>query len=274
MAQERSVTVNGVPIFVADSGEDWLPPVVCLHSLWFDQTMFDRFAVEAKGRFRVIRPDFRGQGRSGRAASGVISIETCAGDVAALLDAFELKRVDLVCQSMGGDVAWHLILEAPERFRSLTIMGSSARAEPADQRAWAMNWVEEARTHGIDDDNVEFLMRAMFGVSTLENPEKQGVVRHWRAFMRHVGISALDAMEGVIDRSAMVDRLAEITTPSLVISGVQDLVRPAAWSVEVSSLLPNASLMRVSHCGHSPMLEKPDIVIPAIFSHIEAINTA
>ena len=53
-------------LFVADTGEADLPVVVCLHSLFLDHTMFDDLVAGAAGRFRLVRPDFRGQGASPR----------------------------------------------------------------------------------------------------------------------------------------------------------------------------------------------------------------
>ncbi len=264
--------LNGSTIYVVDSGEADLPTLLCLHSLWFDHSMFDRLAVEAKGRFRVVRPDFRGQGRSGRSAGRSIEIETCSRDVEALCDTLALRDVHIAGQSMGGDVAWQILRRRPGLVRSLTLMGSSAREEPADQRVWAERWILESQTLGIGGDRAVFLMEALFGRTTLADPARQPMLRHWRTFMEGVGVSGLSPMIGVVERPGVLDLLPSIDTPTLVLSGTEDRVRPPGWSQEVVDLMPNAALVRLGSCGHSPILEVPDQVIPLLFAHIDYVE--
>ncbi|WP_176596344.1 MULTISPECIES: alpha/beta fold hydrolase [Sphingobium] len=266
--------LNGTTIFVADSGEPSLPVLLCLHSLWFDHSMFDRLMVEAKGCYRVVRPDFRGQGRSGRPAGRAIAIETCAGDVAAVCDTLALRDIHLIGQSMGGDVAFQLMLRRPELARSLTLMGSSARAEPEDQRLWAEKWIAESRTLGIAGERTGFLMEALFGRTTLADPSKQPMLRHWRAFMERVGVSGLAPMIGVVERPGVLHALPSIDAPTLVLSGMEDRVRPPSWSEEVVAHMPNATLVRLGACGHSPILEVPDQVITLLFAHVDHAEAA
>ena len=56
--------INGTSLWVADTGEANLPVILCLHSCFLDGTMFDGLVSAADGKFRVVRPDFRGQGKA------------------------------------------------------------------------------------------------------------------------------------------------------------------------------------------------------------------
>ena len=67
----------------------------------------------ARGRFRTVVPDFRGQGQTPGDGSPVISMDQCADDVERLLDDLQLDRVHVVAQSMGGDVAIRLAARRP-----------------------------------------------------------------------------------------------------------------------------------------------------------------
>src|SRR5882757_4748092 len=98
--REFTVEVNGTELFVRDTGEQDLPVVLALHSLFLDGRMFEGFKETAAGRFRVVRPDFRGQGRSAPADGDFIHLDTVTADVIALAEVLGLRKVHLLVQSM------------------------------------------------------------------------------------------------------------------------------------------------------------------------------
>lgn len=114
----KGIAVRDTILWVDDTGERDLPPVVCLHSLFLDGTMFDGLVERARGQFRVIRPDFRGQGSNAPALGDIVTMDDCADDVLALIEAMKLPPVNLVAASMGGDVAVHMVAGRTDLFRS------------------------------------------------------------------------------------------------------------------------------------------------------------
>lgn len=269
MGTAAAINVRDTVLWVEDTAESDLPVVLCLHSLWLDGTMFDQLVSDARGRFRVIRPDFRGQGRSALAHDAVIDMETCADDIDALIDHLQLRSVNLVAQSMGGDVALRLAARRPEVFRSLVMLGSSARSEPPEQIEWVRSWLDAASTTGFVGENLDTLMTVMFGESTRHNPAKQEMLNYWRARMETTPLSIWPAILGVIERKSAVSLLSRVTTPSLIFSGTEDMPRPPAWADEVAAGLPNSKLIRLEGVGHSPLLEASEVVIPHILSFLE-----
>ena len=229
MPQAGPVNVRDTVLWVEDTGESELPAVLCLHSLWLDRTMFDDLAGAAEGRFRFVRPDFRGQGKSAAATADIIDMDTCADDIAALIDQLRLTAINLVVQSMGGDVALRLVSRRPELFRCLVMLGSSARGEPPEQRAWVDTWLAHAAaTGGFTGESLDTLMAVMFGETTRADAAKHVVLAPWRDRMAAQRLSLWPAIMGVIKRGSAVPLLPEVTTPTLVFSGEEDMPRPAA----------------------------------------------
>lgn len=152
-----NIDVNGTTLWVADTGEAELPVILCLHSCFLDGTMFDGLVREAAGKFRVVRPDFRGQGKSRIHDADIITMDMCADDMVALVEKMGLKSINVMAQSMGGDVAFRLISRRQELFRSLVVAGSSACGEPPEQGARFAQWVRRRRARfyrrysGYDD---------------------------------------------------------------------------------------------------------------------------
>jgi pimeloyl-ACP methyl ester carboxylesterase len=66
----------------------------------------------------------------------------------------------------------------------------------------------------------------------------------------------------------MVSSLAEIHTPSLVLSGAEDMPRPPAWASELADGLANAKHIRLEGVGHSVILEAPAKAIAEILRFI------
>jgi 3-oxoadipate enol-lactonase len=264
-------------LFVDDTGEPHLPTVLCLHSLFMDGRMFDSFAEAARGRYRVVRPDFRGQGRSPAATREIITMDECADDIENVVGALGLSGFHLLMQSMGGDVGFRFAHRRPELVRSMVVLGSSACAEPADQLERFREFVRDFHERGFVDDLLELLTEVMFGATTRANPAKADLVEHWRRHFAALPRELTPAFAGVIERESVVDLLADLSAPTLIISGAEDMPRPPAWADEVHEHLPNAELWRLQGVGHSPILEAPDLVLPRIlefFDRVEATAEA
>ena len=256
--------INGAKFWVADTGETQLPVILCLHSCFLDGTMFDGLVAAAAGKFRVVRPDFRGQGRSAVENVDIITMEQCAEDMEALIEALRLKDINVVAQSMGGDVAFRLIAKRLDLFRSLVVAGSSACSEPPDQLAEFRQWVIDAGNEGFTGHVLDTTMAIMFGVTTRSDPAKKDLMEYWRGKIAALPKALRPAMSGVMERGSSVPLLPGIKIPVLIFNGEEDLPRPPAWSDEMARELPNAKLIRLKKIGHSPTLEAPEQVIPAI----------
>ena len=262
MAMARGMPVRDTILWVEDTGEPDLPVILCLHSLWLDGSMFDGLVTAATGRFRVVRPDFRGQGSSAPHTGDVVDMDCCADDMNALIDVLGLRSVHLAAASMGGDVAVRMIARRPDLFASLAMLGSSVRAEPPDQLAHFTAWLEGARRTGFVGENLEVLMSIMFGATTRGRAEAQPMLRPWRNKLELTPASAWPALMGVLNRASAIDLLPSIAVPTLVLSGADDIARPPDWGREVADGVPGGRQIVLEGVGHTPILEAPDSVIP------------
>jgi len=262
---EQSVEAAGSRFHVDDSGGDGVP-IVALHSLFLDSRMFDDFTSAARGDFRVVRPDFRGQGRSAPAAGAVVTIEQNAGDVASVLDRIGIARAHILASSMGGDVAIRLATMRPDLVRSLAFVGSSARAEPPEQLDALRAWVDETAQQGFTAERLDFVVQIMFGETTRTDPAKRDMVEKWRALFAELTPSLTPAMLGVVARHDGVPLLADIDAPALVVSGEECPVRPPEWARELADGLPRAELVMLPEVGHSPLLEAPMVTTERVLT--------
>jgi 3-oxoadipate enol-lactonase len=266
------VGVNGTELFVEDSGERDLPPVLALHSLFLDGRMFDAFAGAAAGRYRVVRPDHRGQGRNPSSSSAIVTMDEVADDVEAIVEELNLGPVHLLASSMGGDVGLRFAARRPDLVRSMVLVGSSARAEPEDQLESFRAVVDDFGQRGFVDDLLELLMQIMFSKTTLADASKAELVSKYRAEFAALPTGLAPALSGVVERASVVHLLPTITVPTLVVTGADDMPRLTEWADEMHEHLPDSQLWRLEGIGHSPLLEAPEVVNARVLDFFDAVE--
>lgn len=105
-------------------------PIICLHGrcgraeTWYD------FMRHYGSRYRVIAPDQRGHGLSGRPESNYTDLEM-AEDIVGLMDRLNVESAVVVGHSMGGAVAGYLAAIYPQYVKAAAILDKSA-AGPAE----------------------------------------------------------------------------------------------------------------------------------------------
>jgi proline iminopeptidase len=68
----------------------------------------------------------------------------------------------------------------------------------------------------------------------------------------------------------VMDRLGEITVPTLVMAGRDDFVFPPECQLELAAGIPGARLRIIERAGHNPHSEQPAEVIEAVRDFISA----
>ena len=116
--------LKSIDMFYLDTRNDG-PTILCLHGRWGRaETWFDFIQYYGK-KYRIIAPDQRGHGLSGKPISKYTA-EEMAKDLIELLDILKIDSVILVGHSMGGRVAGYLTALYPEFVKALAILDKSA----------------------------------------------------------------------------------------------------------------------------------------------------
>ena len=140
---ERDLEVNGVRLHCLVEGEG--PLVVLLHGFPETSRAWRKQLPDLATRFRVVAPDLRGYGGSDK-PKGIAAYRTSviAGDIVALIHAFDAERTHVVGHDWGGGVAWTLAIEHPEVVERLAVLNCPHPA--VMQRALRSNWAQIRRS--------------------------------------------------------------------------------------------------------------------------------
>jgi pimeloyl-ACP methyl ester carboxylesterase len=122
---EAIVPVPDGKLWAEDTGGDG-PAVVLIHGDWTDAGVWARLVPLLQDRYRVIRYDLRGFGRSSWPSRPF----TRLGDLRAVLDHFGIRKTVAVGHSGGGGTALGLALQCPERTQAVTLIAPGIHDYP------------------------------------------------------------------------------------------------------------------------------------------------
>ncbi len=171
------------------------------------------------------------------------------------------EPVVLAGNSFGGHVALRVALKRPDLVRGLVLTGSSGLFERTLVRGAPIRppraWVEEKIGELFYDRS------AMI---------EADIDRAHKVLNTRQGARAMVRLSRTARRNHLGDRLGEIHTPTLLIWGREDVVTPPSAAQGFYDLLPDARLVWVDKCGHTPMLEAPDIFTESLLAFMRELD--
>ncbi len=128
------IEVRGVELRYTDAGSG--PAALFVHGFPLDGTVWTEQVERLSGEGRrCVVPDLAGYGRSAPVVTASLGMERHADDLAGLLDALGVDRVDLVGLSMGGYVALAFAEHHPGRLRTMALVETKATADTPEGKA-------------------------------------------------------------------------------------------------------------------------------------------
>jgi pimeloyl-ACP methyl ester carboxylesterase len=239
--------VAGAALTYDDEGPRDAPgaPLVFVHGWTADRHRWGHQIAHFSATRRVIRLDLRGHGES--TGAGVRTIAELAHDVLALLDHLQVERFVLVGHSMGGMVAQTIALAHPERVERMALVGSIGRMTYSRGRGLLMAVSTRVPYRLFVAANIQ---RA-FGPG-YPREEIRAHIRASAATPREVVMTLYAAMRAF----DVLDRAAEIRTPTLMVHGYHDVQLPVRQMLRMAKAYPDA-VVRILDAGHELPLERP-----------------
>ena len=249
-----TVRANGIDIAYDDQGSGDTP-VVLLHGFPLDKSMWEAQVQALCGEFRVITPDLRGHGES-QVTPGPYTMELLADDLTGFLDALDIPQVTLGGFSMGGYVAFAFYRKNPERVSCLMLLDTRPQPDSDDAKKGREDMAQLAEREGASPI-AERLVPRLLSPDTVAN--RQDVVDTLSAMITQCPVEGIAGdLRGMALRSDSSDLLPNISAPTLLVVGDQDVITPPAESHSMASIIPNSTLVEVSGAGHLSNLENPD----------------
>lgn len=262
----QTVTVNGITVAYKEIGSGY--PLVLVNGFASTMDMWNPPVLEELARhFHVIIFDNRGTGYSS-ASDEPFSIPLFAADTLALMDALGIARAHVLGLSMGASVAQELTLGNPDRVDRLILVSGTcggskmARMEPAV-------WETLADKSGTGLDLANRMFSVLFSKEWLAAhdpwqycPEVQETTSEE---------SAARQAEAFFSWPGSYERLLEIRSPTLVVTGTDDVVIPPVNSKTLADRIPDARLVNLAGAGHGLLYQCPGEFAKVVRDFLETV---
>jgi pimeloyl-ACP methyl ester carboxylesterase len=216
---------------------------------------WQRYLPALSERYRVLAFDSRGSGETD-APDAPYSVAMMSADTLGLMDHVGIERAHFLGRSLGGCIAQAVVLARPERVRSLVMTSTFARIGQRG-RTLVGHWIDAVRTLGFEKF-FEYLMTYFYTAGFYDSHYDQV-----RASVQGL-LGAKRTVHGFAHTGAAVmghdvlEQLASIRIPTLLLCGGEDLITPAAHTEEMGRLIPGARVNIVPNTAHGFLTERPE----------------
>jgi 3-oxoadipate enol-lactonase len=240
------------------------PPVTLVHGVGANLESWDAIAERLARRYRVIRMDLRGHGRSS-------AIETCRlddflDDVSLVLDTLGVARTHLVGFSLGGMIGQAYVLAHPERVERLALISAVAGRTP-EERANVMARARKVRAEGIASVVAAAEDRWFTEGFRKRYPE---VVAKRLQELKANDLRSYSAAYAAFAEGDLGPRLHEIHHPTLIVTGEHDVGSNTRMARFMHDTIPGSKLHILPGLKHSVLLEAPAEIADLLLDFLPA----
>ena len=251
---DRNISVGNLNLSYDDVGTGDVP-VIFLHGFPFSKGMWRGQLAYLGSTCRAIACDIRGFGRS-TDESSALSIDLFADDLIAFMDTLAIDKAIICGLSMGGFIALNALSKHPERFTALILANTQCIADTPEVKAKRYATIKGIESDGAAEFNEKFVTSVFHPYSLAQ---KVQLVDHLRSVVfansDHIINQGLTALA---ERSETCSSLADISIPTLIISGRADIVTPLIQSESMHRNIKGSILHVIEDAGHVSNLEQPE----------------
>jgi pimeloyl-ACP methyl ester carboxylesterase len=254
---DEYLELNGIRLrYRVEGSGDWM---VLIHGVGGRLEQWDQFVALLDGKYRTLRFDLRGMGKSSK-PEGPYSIDDFVRDAFGMTEALGVDRCILAGCSLGALVAQGYALAHPEKLEKLILLAGIAGRSPEEKRM-----VQERLSivaGGIPGEHFEnSVVRWFTDEFRAQHPE---VIAAYAASNRENDPKAYAAAYAVLANTDFVDRLHEITVPTLIIAGEHDKGSNPRMAHLMHEKISGSQVCILPKLRHSLLIEGPRQVLDVV----------
>jgi 3-oxoadipate enol-lactonase len=261
----KTVNVNGVDIAYRFDGPENGRVLLVANSLMANGSMWDWNVPAFADRYRVLRYDKRGHGKSS-VVPGPYSISQLADDAAGLLDALSIDKAHFMGLSIGGMIGQQLGARYPEKIYSLSLCNTASEMPP--RSLWEDRF-QTARTKGLAglvDGTIQRWFTAPFIERAPQDIEKV------RQMILGTNVDGYIGCGSAVRDMAQSTMLLKIKTPTLVLSGRHDPACTVDQGIVLNRLIDGSQMVIIEDAAHLSNIEQPARFNKAVRDFVDSVD--
>ncbi|QRV22614.1 alpha/beta hydrolase [Marinomonas foliarum] len=172
----------------------------------------------------------------------------------------------LAGHSMGGRVALEIYRLAPQRVTHLALLNTGVHPKSDKEIPGRIRLIDLAKQHGMALLADEWLVpmmspKGLENRSLMESLEKMVMAYSVEDFEKQI--------QALINRPDAEGQLANISVPTLLLSGTQDTWSPVAQHQVIQQKITGSELVVIDDAGHMAPVEQPENVAAALHSWLQ-----
>lgn len=264
-------------IFYFEAGKENHSVILMVHGLGDEADTWRHVILPLAEHYRVIALDLPGFGRSGKPRKKYTP-EFLMGAIMTVMDKLAVKNTIYMGSSLGGILSQKLALDFPKRITGLILVGGSLlQIEPMQD--WSLRLMQVpllgkwlyTRLRKDPDAAFDSLRNVYADLDSMPEADREFLFtrvnkRVWDDGQRHAYLSVLRNLSGWVrdQQKGLVDRLARLTTPTLIIRGEHDPLYPKENAINIVEIQPEASMVTIDAVGHLPHQEDPETFLAVV----------
>jgi 3-oxoadipate enol-lactonase len=249
------VAMSGTRLYYEAAGSG--RPVILIHPGFADRRVWERQWDCLVQRYRVVRYDVRGAGKSAGSSAPYSDYE----DLEKLIEFLGVKRAHFVGLATGGSIALDLAVDRPAVVESLVLVSTSypgVRPSAASERR--RREAEAAYAAGRLDHAVEAILRAWVDGPGRTPAQVDTTVREHvrRLYSENLPRQEYQALHNPMNPPA-VARLDEVRAPTLLVVGEFDAEEQRIAAEAYAAGIPTSGKILMPGAGHMVPLEQPEV---------------
>jgi len=267
-APSQFADILGMPAHYRDEGpRDDAEPIVLLHGTSASLHTWDGWTDALKGQRRVIRMDLPGFGLTGPMPDNNYQLTRYVEFVIALMDKLGVQKAVLAGNSFGGNLAWKVAADHPQRVSKLVLVDAAgypydAKSVPIGFKIAQIGALKPLMQNTLPRSMIESSVRNVYGDPAKVTPEL--VDRYFELTLRAGNRAALRERFAQSPGGQHVEQIPTIRQPTLIIWGGQDRLIPPDNADHFQRDIAGSRIAMFDGLGHVPHEEDPAATVAAV----------
>lgn len=237
--------------------------VLLFHAFPLGAAMWEGQAKALPDGWRLLAPDVRGFGGSTiDEPDSDPRIDDYAKDALDLLRELEISSAVVGGLSMGGYATMALLRRQPAIATAVILADTRMTPDTPEGRANRRAMLALADREGPSGVAKDMMPRLLGKTTLAGRPTVEALVR--RLIKQQSTAAVRGAIQRMMERPDSQAVLEQVTVPTLIVAGDEDVITPVDDSRRMHAAIPNSELVVLPETGHLANLERPDLFNDAL----------